>query len=94
MKMVELQAGLGVGADRFRVVAVSDSQRAFNSFVNSGWKFGGQSTLAAKAGDNGGAIAGALAVAEGVWMYQLTDTVLGVDISATGTKYYKDDDLN
>jgi len=27
-------------------------------------------------------------------MYQLTDKGLAVDISATGTKYYKDDDLN
>jgi lipid-binding SYLF domain-containing protein len=94
MKMVELQAGLGVGVDKFRVVFVFDNQRAFDSFVNSGWEFGGQSTLAAKAGDNGGAMAGAVAVADGVWMYQLTDTGLAVDISATGTKYYKDDDLN
>ena len=94
MKMVELQAGLGVGVDKFRVVFVFDNQRAFDSFVNSGWEFGGQSTLAAKAGDNGGAMAGAVAVADGVWMYQLTETGLAVDISATGTKYYKDDDLN
>jgi len=94
MKMVELQAGLGVGVDKFRVVFVFDNQRAFNGFVNSGWEFGGQSTLAAKAGDNGGAMAGAVAVADGIWMYQLTDTGLAVDISATGTKYYKDDDLN
>jgi lipid-binding SYLF domain-containing protein len=94
MKMIELQAGLGVGVDKFRVVFVFDNQRAFESFVNSGWEFGGQSTLAAKAGDNGGAMAGAIAVADGVWMYQLTDTGLAVDISATGTKYYKDDDLN
>jgi lipid-binding SYLF domain-containing protein len=94
MKMVELQAGLGVGVDKFRVVFVFDNQRAFDGFVNSGWEFGGQSTLAAKAGDNGGAMAGAVAVADGIWMYQLTDTGLAVDISATGTKYYKDDDLN
>lgn len=94
MKMVELQAGLGVGVDKFRVVFVFDNQRAFDSFVNSGWEFGGQSTLAAKAGDSGGAMAGAVAVADGVWMYQLTETGLAVDISATGTKYYKDDDLN
>ena len=39
-------------------------------------------------------MAGAVSVADGVWMYQLTETGLAVDISATGTKYYKDDDLN
>ncbi len=94
MKMFEVQAGLGMGAEKFRVVFLFDSQRAFDSFVNSGWEFGGQSTAAAKAGDKGGAIAGAVSVSDGVWMYQLTDKGVAVEISATGTKYYKDDDLN
>ena len=94
MKMIEVQAGLGMGVDKFRVVFVFDTERAFNDFVNKGWEFGGQSTLAAKTGDEGGAMAGAVAVSDGVWMYQLTDKGLAVEISATGTKYYKDDDLN
>ena len=94
MKMIELQAGLGLGVDKFRVVFVFDNQRSFDGFINSGWEFGGQSTVAAKAGDKGGAMAGAVAVADGVWMYQLTDTGLAVEISATGTKYYKDEELN
>jgi hypothetical protein len=34
------------------------------------------------------------AVSEGVWMYQLTDKGLAAETSATGTKHYKDDDLN
>jgi lipid-binding SYLF domain-containing protein len=94
MKMLEVQAGLGMGVEKFRVVFVFDNERAFNTFVDSGWEFGGQSSFAAKAGNQGGAMAGAVAVADGVWMYQLTDTGLAVEISATGTKYYKDDDLN
>ena len=94
MKMIEIQAGLGMGVDKFRVVFVFDNEGAFNGFVNKGWEFGGQSTLAAKNGDAGGAMAGAVAVSDGVWMYQLTDKGLAVEISGTGTKYYKDDDLN
>lgn len=94
MKMLEVQAGLGMGVDKFRVVFLFDNKEAYNGFVNSGWEFGGQSTVAAKTGDKGGAMAGALAVADGVWMYQLTDKGLAVEISATGTKYYKDDKLN
>jgi hypothetical protein len=35
-----------------------------------------------------------MSVADGVWMYQLTTNGLAVELSATGTKYYKDDDLN
>ncbi len=94
MKMLELQAGLGMGVEKFRVVFVFDNEKAFEGFVNSGWEFGEQATAAAKAGDKGGAMSGAVSVSDGVWMYQLTDKGLAVEISATGTKYYKDDDLN
>ena len=94
MKMIEVQAGLGMGVDKFRVFFVFDNEGAFNGVLNKGWEFGGQSTLAAKNGDEGGAMAGAVAVSDGVWMYQLTDKGLAVEISGTGTKYYKDDDLN
>jgi lipid-binding SYLF domain-containing protein len=94
MKMLEVQAGLGMGMEKFRVIFLFDNENALNSFVNSGWEFGGQSTAAAKNGDKGAAMSGAVAVADGVWMYQLTDKGLAADISATGTKYYKDDDLN
>lgn len=94
MKMLELQAGLGMGVEKFRVVFVFDNEKAFEGFVNSGWEFGEQAAAAAKAGDKGGAMSGAVSVSNGVWMYQLTDKGLAVEISATGTKYYKDDDLN
>jgi lipid-binding SYLF domain-containing protein len=94
MKMIEVQAGLGMGVEKFRFIFVFDNEQAFNEFVNKGWEFGGQSTMAAKTGDQGGAMAGAVAVSDGVWMYQLTDKGLALEISATGTKYYKDDDLN
>jgi lipid-binding SYLF domain-containing protein len=94
MKMIELQAGLGMGVDKFRVIFLFDNKQAFDGFVNSGWEFGGQSTAAAKYGDKGAAMGGAVSVADGVWMYQLPEKGLAADISATGTKYYKDDELN
>jgi len=94
MKMVEVQAGLGMGVKKFRVVFVFDTQKGLNDFVNSGWEFGGQTTAAAKSGDQGAALAGAVSVAPGVWMYQLTDTGLAAEITGKGTKYYKDSDLN
>ena len=53
MKMVEVQAGLGMGIKKFRVVFVFDTQKGLNDFVNSGWEFGGQTTAAAKSGDQG-----------------------------------------
>ena len=94
MKVVELQAGLGFGVKKFSVIFVFDNDTAFNSFVNSGWEFGGQTTAAATTGDKGGAMTGAASVSPGVWMYQLTDKGVALEITAKGTKYYKDDDLN
>lgn len=95
MKMFELQAGLGVGVKKFRVVFVFENEKALNRFIDSGWEFGGQADAAAKGGEGKGAsTAGAFSVSEGVWMYQLTDKGLALEISVKGTKYYKDDDLN
>jgi lipid-binding SYLF domain-containing protein len=94
MKMVELQAGLGFGVKKFRVVWVFESQQDLENFINSGWELGGQTSVAAKAGDKGGAFAGAMSVKPGVWIYQLTDKGLALELTAKGTKYYKDKDLN
>jgi lipid-binding SYLF domain-containing protein len=94
MKMVELQAGLGFGVQKFSVVFVFDNEKVLSSFINSGWEFGSQATAAAKTTTQGGAMAGAASVSEGVWMYQLTEKGLAAEITATSTKYYKDSDLN
>ena len=44
-----------------------------DTFINSGWEFGGQATAAAQASGEGGAFAGAMSVKPGIWLYQLTD---------------------
>lgn len=94
MNMAELQAGLGIGVKKFMLIWVFDNQQAFDSFVNSGWEIGGQANATAKAGDKGGALEGAVPIASGIWLYQLTDAGLALELTAKGTKYYKDNDLN
>jgi lipid-binding SYLF domain-containing protein len=94
MKMVALQAGLGFGIKKFRNIFVFQTQKAMDSFINSGWQFGGQSTAAAKTATSGGAMAGAAQVDDDVWLYQITDKGLEASITATGAKYYKNDSLN
>ena len=94
MKMAEVQAGLGFGVKKFQLVWVFETEKALNDFVNSGWEFGAQATAAAKAGDKGTAYQGAVSVAPGVWLYQLTGDGLALELTAKGTKYYKDSDLN
>ena len=94
MKMVEVQAGLGFGVKKFRVIFVFETKSALDSFVNSGWEFGGQATAAATYDKKGAAYQGAIAVNPGVWMYQLTDDGLALELTGKGTKYYKNDELN
>lgn len=95
MKMFEIQAGLGMGVKKFRVIFVFENRKAFDGFVNSGWEFGGQASAAAKTSpEKGGSMAGAASVSEGVWVYQLTDKGLALELTGKGTKYSKDKDLN
>ena len=94
MKMVELQAGLGFGISKFRNVFVFGTKAAMDSFINSGWQFGGQATAGAKTADSGGAMQGAVSVDNDIWMYQLTEKGLNVSVTVTGAKYYKDDSLD
>ena len=40
MKMLQVQAGLGFGIQKFRMVWIFETQQAFDNFVNTGWEFG------------------------------------------------------
>jgi len=94
MKMAEVQAGLGFGIKNFQLVWVFETDTALSKFVNSGWEIGGQATASAKTGDKGASYQGAVSVAPGVWLYQVSGDSLALELTAKGTKYYKDSDLN
>jgi lipid-binding SYLF domain-containing protein len=94
MKMVEIQAGLGLGAKKYQLVWVFETQNTLDSFVNSGWEIGAQASASAQSGDTGATLEGAISISPGVWLYQMTEHGLALDLTAKGTKYYEDDDLN
>jgi lipid-binding SYLF domain-containing protein len=94
MKMLSGGAGLGVGVKDYRAIFVFETPDVFNKFLNSGWEAGTQSDAAAKTSSKGGAYAGAIALAPGVWVYQLTEKGLALQFTLQGTKYYKNDALN
>ena len=94
MKMMELQPGYGLGADKFWLIFAFANSAAYNSFVTSGWEAGANLMMAAKSNAAGGAFAGAVTVSEGVYMYQITQEGLVVGVSITGAKYSRDEDLN
>jgi len=94
MKMFELQPGLGLGAEKYHVVFVFETREAFESFVTSGRELGADAMAAAKEKTKGGALAGAVTISEGVYMYQLDTEGAIVGVSITGAKFYKDKELN
>ena len=94
MRMIGVQAGLGIGIARTRLIFVFETQSALQSFINQGWEFGASGSLAAAAGGEGGMFNGAVSVAPGVFVFQITDTGLAAQITATGTRFFKDDALN
>jgi lipid-binding SYLF domain-containing protein len=94
MRMVQVQGGLGFGATKDRIIWVFETQKALKDFVNSGWEFGGKAQLAAMVQDTGGMFSGAVSVSPGVHLYQLTETGLSAELTVSGTKYFKDGDLN
>ena len=71
-----------------------ENPKALEGFVNSGWQASTDADAAAKGKTQGAAYSGAVAVAPGVWVYQITKEGLALQLTLQGTKYYKDDDLN
>jgi lipid-binding SYLF domain-containing protein len=95
MKMAEVQAGLGFGVKKFRLVWVFLNQADLDNFITSGWEIGAQSTASAQMGDQGAQVyTGAVSITPGVWLYQLTDDGLALELTAKGTKYYQNGELN
>jgi lipid-binding SYLF domain-containing protein len=94
MKMVSAGAGLGIGVKDYRVIFVFENEKALAQFIDSGWSGSAQTDAAAKAGKSGAAYSGAVEVAPGVYVYQITKNGLALQLTLQGTKYYKDDDLN
>ena len=93
MKMGSGGLGLGLGAKDYRQVMIFNTQETMDMFVDSGWTFGGHADAAAKAGDKGGAAGGEGALGQ-VKVYAMTETGLALQATVTGTKYYKDKELN
>ena len=94
MKMAQVQGGLGFGVDKSRLIFVFANEQALRNFIDQGWEFGGQANVSAMAGGQGGMFTGAASIAPGVYLYQLTDTGLSATLTVSGTKFFKDGDLN
>ncbi|MDH3900635.1 MAG: YSC84-related protein, partial [Gammaproteobacteria bacterium] len=93
MKMGEAGIGLGLGVKDFRAVFVFHDRDTLQTFIDSGWQFGGHADAAAKANEKGAAVGGEVLL-DGVTVYQMTESGLALQATLKGTKYWKDTELN
>jgi len=94
MKMISAGLGIGLGVKDFRGVFVFTSRDALRRFTEHGWDASAQADAAAKSGNKGEAFAGAIDIAPGIMLYQLTEHGLALQATVQGTKYWRDEELN
>ncbi len=94
MKMGMGGVGFGAGVKDLRAVIIFKDAETLAKFVDKGWEFGAQADAAAKAGEKGGAVGGAEDVTSGMEIYQFTENGVSLQATVTGTKYWKNNDLN
>jgi lipid-binding SYLF domain-containing protein len=94
MLMAMLQAGYGMGITKSHLVWVFEKESDLQDFVNNGLILGADVNLQVNPGVDGGMYQGAVQVQPGVWLYQLSDAGLALDLTVEGTKYFRDPDLN
>jgi hypothetical protein len=78
---------------KFSRLGVRDRRRV-QQLRELGWEFGAQATASAQAAGKGASLQGTVSVSPGVWLAQLAGDSLALELTAKGTKYYKDADLN
>ena len=94
MRMASGGLGFGLGVKDFRGVFVFTSRNALDQFVDSGWDASLQADAAAVSGDKGAAFQGAIDVAPGIKLYQITETGLALQATIQGTRFWSYAGLN
>lgn len=90
MEMAAAGFGLAFGGKKYEVVFLFQDSQTFNSFIENGWQ--AQGNVNATAGEaNAG---GQTAFVNGMAIYQISGTGLMANVDVSGTKYFKDKDLN
>jgi lipid-binding SYLF domain-containing protein len=90
MKMGTAGIGFGIGGQKYQVIFLFETEKSLKSFVEKGW----QADTSAQAAAGDAATSAAASFKEGIAYYQITEKGLIASADITGTKYWKNDDLN
>ena len=90
MKMGTGGVGLGLGGQKYQVIFLFQTEKAFRSFVDKGWK--AETGAQAAAGTAGASVEASFH--NGIALYKLNSSGLMASADVSGTKYWKNDKLN
>jgi len=90
MRMGSVGANLGAGVQFYKSVFLFESEKAFNSFVESGW----EANTSADASLGKAAAGAEVKFSGGMAFYHIADSGALVSASIAGTKYWVSEDLN
>ena len=90
MKMASGGLNIGGGIKYIQVIFLFPDKKILNKFINDGW--GAEGDASAIGGSEGGHLG--VTLPDGTTIYELTDTGIMLKMSISGTKYWKDSDLN
>lgn len=90
MKMASGGLNIGGGIKYIQVIFIFPTDRTLNNFIHEGWNAEGDAS--AVGGDESSQIG--MTLADGTKIYELVDTGIMLKMSISGTKYWKDADLN
>ena len=90
MKMGTGGIGFGIGGQKYQVVFLFEAQKPFDDFVEKGWK--ADASANAAVGSEGVNVQAGFV--NGLAVYQITDKGLMLQADISGTKFWKDKNLN
>ena len=90
MDMGSAGFGLAFGGKKYEVVFLFQDTKSFDNFVNNGWE--AQGSANATAGKQ--QVGGQTGFVNGMAIYQIGSTGLMANVDVSGSKYFKDKDLN
>jgi lipid-binding SYLF domain-containing protein len=90
MDMGSAGFGLAFGGKKYEVVFLFQDSKSYDNFVNKGWQ--AQGAANATAGKE--QVGGQTGFVNGMAIYQIGSTGLMANVDVSGSKYFKDKDLN
>lgn len=90
MKMAGGGMNVGAGAKFYQIFFFFPDRKTFLDFVGKGWS--ADTEVAAVGGKE--RLGGGVRLANGVIVHELTDTGLALSATLTGTRYWRDEELN